>query len=166
MSNNTNTLFWVITGAVIIVAVFLLVNNSSYNTMTGISDKFSNITAEGGIESSLKQSLVLPGLEPEYIEASTCGTNRVYDSGFKIEIYDLYYLSNGGIYVRWFITNNNTMKMNKKLILKFYDCSTKKDLFEVRWGLENFEPKIRTNLTTSASGKVNNLQYYIKASVI
>ena len=41
MSNNTNTLFWVITGAVTTLSTFLLVNNTSDNKITTISDSFS-----------------------------------------------------------------------------------------------------------------------------
>ena len=43
MSNNTNTLFWVITGAVIGLGVFLLINTSQSDTLTGIGDKYSDI---------------------------------------------------------------------------------------------------------------------------
>lgn len=42
MSNNTNTLFWIITGAVIVLSAFLLINTSSKNSLTKISNKFSN----------------------------------------------------------------------------------------------------------------------------
>lgn len=43
MSSNTNTLFWVITGAVIVLSVFLLVNTSQNNMVSKINDKFSGI---------------------------------------------------------------------------------------------------------------------------
>lgn len=46
MSNNTNTLFWVITGAVIILSVFLLINNSQNETLNMINDKFNNYWKE------------------------------------------------------------------------------------------------------------------------
>ena len=42
MSENTNTLFWVITGAVIVLAVFLLINTSSNNSLSTINDTFSS----------------------------------------------------------------------------------------------------------------------------
>ena len=45
MSSNTNTLFWVITGAVIVLAVFLLINTSQSDTLTRISDKFNSFVA-------------------------------------------------------------------------------------------------------------------------
>jgi hypothetical protein len=42
MSSNTNNLFWVITGAVIIVGIFLLVSFSNNDTINQIFDKFSD----------------------------------------------------------------------------------------------------------------------------
>lgn len=43
MSENTNTLFWVITGAVIVLAVFLLVQSNVGDTITGIFDHFNGL---------------------------------------------------------------------------------------------------------------------------
>jgi len=40
MSSNTNTLFWVITGAVIVLGIFLLVNTTSDETLGNINNKF------------------------------------------------------------------------------------------------------------------------------
>lgn len=46
MSNNTNTLFWVITGAVIVLAVFILINNSQSNSINKINNKFDAMWEE------------------------------------------------------------------------------------------------------------------------
>ena len=46
MSNNTNTLFWVITGAVVVLGVFLLTNNSSKESINTLSNKFDGIYNE------------------------------------------------------------------------------------------------------------------------
>ena len=43
MSHNTNTLFWVITGAVVVLAVFLLIQGNIGSTITGIFDHFNNL---------------------------------------------------------------------------------------------------------------------------
>jgi hypothetical protein len=42
MSSNTNNLFWVITGAVIIMGIFLLVSFSNNNTLKNIFDNMDN----------------------------------------------------------------------------------------------------------------------------
>ncbi|NLC48715.1 MAG: hypothetical protein GX758_05100 [Tenericutes bacterium] len=43
MSENTNTLFWVITGAVIVVGVFTLIQGNITDAITGIFDHFNNM---------------------------------------------------------------------------------------------------------------------------
>ena len=43
MSENTNTLFWVITGAVIVLAVFLLIQSNVGNTITEIFNHFNGL---------------------------------------------------------------------------------------------------------------------------
>ena len=43
MSENTNTLFWVITGAVIVLAVFLLIQTNVGSTITNIFNHFNNL---------------------------------------------------------------------------------------------------------------------------
>lgn len=43
MSENTNTLFWVITGAVIVLAVFLLIQTNVGDTITGIFEHFNSL---------------------------------------------------------------------------------------------------------------------------
>lgn len=47
MSENTNTLFWVITGAVIILAVFLLIQSNVGGAITGIFDHFNSLFTSG-----------------------------------------------------------------------------------------------------------------------
>lgn len=42
MSENTNTLFWVICGAVIVIAIFTLVNVTSNQTINKIFKKYKN----------------------------------------------------------------------------------------------------------------------------
>ena len=46
MSNNTNTLFWVITGAVITLGIFLLTNTTSDETLDKISNKFNSYAVD------------------------------------------------------------------------------------------------------------------------
>jgi hypothetical protein len=43
MSNNTNTLFWVITGAVIVLTAFLILNVSQNKNLKKINNKFSDL---------------------------------------------------------------------------------------------------------------------------
>lgn len=43
MSENTNTLFWVITGAVIVVSLFVLIQGNVSGTVQGIFDHFNGL---------------------------------------------------------------------------------------------------------------------------
>lgn len=43
MSENTNTLFWIITGAVIVVGIFTLLQTNISESITGIFDHFNNL---------------------------------------------------------------------------------------------------------------------------
>lgn len=43
MSENTNTLFWVITGAVIVLAIFALVQANVGETITNIFNHFNSL---------------------------------------------------------------------------------------------------------------------------
>ena len=55
MSGNTNTLFWVITGAVVVLGVFLLTQNNGNNNVRNINDKFSNYFDEANVDPNLKK---------------------------------------------------------------------------------------------------------------
>lgn len=43
MSDNTNTLFWIITGAVIVLAVFTLINTNVTTAITSIFTHFNSL---------------------------------------------------------------------------------------------------------------------------
>lgn len=47
MSENTNTLFLIITGAVIVVALFLLINTNVGTAVSGIFDHFNGLFTTG-----------------------------------------------------------------------------------------------------------------------
>ena len=79
MSNNTNTLFWVITGAVVVLGIFLLTNNSSDNSINTISSKFDGIYNEqasklDNIENDTNEDNIdenVPSTEEEQIPEKT-----------------------------------------------------------------------------------------------
>jgi len=57
MSSNTNTLFWVITGAVIVLSLFLLINSQN-NNLFSINNTFSSvIDSDGNINNELINNL-------------------------------------------------------------------------------------------------------------
>ena len=70
MSSNTNTLFWVITGAVVVLGVFLLVNNSQSDTLNSVGNKFSGL---------YHQANASPDLIKYYSHESNYATLKVSD---------------------------------------------------------------------------------------
>ena len=113
MSSNTNTLFWVITGAVVVLGIFLLTNNSSDNSINIISSKFDGIYNEqaskfddsendtngdiiGGKEEepSIEEEVIAPPLISdmnkleEFMKVSDkpyCKDHQILDSRFNVE---------------------------------------------------------------------------------
>jgi len=43
MSENTNTLFWIITGAVIVIAIFVLLQTNVTDSISGIFEHFNGL---------------------------------------------------------------------------------------------------------------------------
>lgn len=43
MSDNTNTLFWVICGAIVVIAIYLLINTNITTSIDGIFSHFNNL---------------------------------------------------------------------------------------------------------------------------
>lgn len=131
MSSNTNTLFWVITGAVIVLAVFTLINNSQSDTLAKISDKFSSLATEQGIGSSESEEeetypYELEPLDSSYIPINACGPKSATIEGYKVQVYDAYHTTDGYVRIRnrYFITNTNDSILDKTLKIQFIECGT------------------------------------------
>lgn len=58
MSENTNTLFWVITGAVIVIAIFSIVSFSNNTTLSNIFNRFDGYFNKNGSTVNQNQSYV------------------------------------------------------------------------------------------------------------
>lgn len=43
MSENTNSLFWIITGAVVVIAIYVLIDANIAGTITNIFDHFNGL---------------------------------------------------------------------------------------------------------------------------
>ena len=43
MSDNTNTLFWVICGAIVVIAIYLLINTNITSSIDGIFSHFNSL---------------------------------------------------------------------------------------------------------------------------
>ena len=131
MSNNTNTLFWVITGAVIVLAVFTIISNK-YDWFSQIPEKFNSYFTEVSVdeeilnpENSQDYSSYFPGIYDAgegFTKVELGGSNTVYADGYKIGIYDLYTDNEGSLTFNWLIENTNESKIDGELKLSIYDC--------------------------------------------
>ena len=148
MSSNTNTLFWVITGAVVVLGIFLLTNNSSDNSIKTITNKFDGIYNEqvskldntendtnediiGGKEDepSIEEEVIAPLLISdmnkleEFMKVSDkpyCKDHQVLDSRFDVEFG--YYKDD---VLKFSVLNKSggTLR-NVRVNVDLYDCET------------------------------------------
>ena len=139
MSENTNTLFWVITGAVVVLAVFLLINTSQNESLNTISNRFS-----GAWNDTLNPS---EPVDPRYI---TEGDNEAFikngETSTNVQGVDVIidgYRVNVGAYkdiIHWHFTNNTGETINNKNIyFIMYNYETGEFYHSYYWPLNNFQ---------------------------
>ena len=157
MSNNTNTLFWVITGAVVVLSVFLLIKNNEEDSLNRINDKFNNV-AQSQINNS--------GGDEYYIDRFSCGASQVSVDGY--DVYVTEYHDNGydSSYFFWHIVNNNTeYDYDNFLHITIYTCNTNEAVMEVDWPID-FSPPQETTYISSSGGTIRgNWEYYVTADI-
>jgi len=157
MSNNTNTLFWVITGAVVVLSVYLLIKNNEEDSLNRINNKFNDVA----------QNQINNGNGPNYyIDRNSCGRTEASAGGF--DVYVTGYHDNGfdSSYFDWYVVNNNTEEdSNKDLIVTIYTCETNEYVFEVQWQVE-FTPPLTTSYISSYGPTIRgNWDYYVTAEI-
>ena len=172
MSSNTNTLFWVITGAVIVLAVFLLINTSQSDTLTRISDKFNSIAVEQGIENietteEESYPYELTPLVSNYIPLNACGPKSATIEGYKVQVYDAYHTTDGYVRIRsrYFITNTNETTSNKRLMIHFVECGTDRVVSTAYNLLYNLAPGQTVQPDSTGNSDKTITDYYIKVEL-
>ena len=164
MSNNTNTLFWVITGAVIILAVFLLINVSQKKQMRKIFGVMeSKWTGEEYDDIDYDQYMLEPITNEDYTMLNNCGTNVAFVDGYRMQMVD-YYLYNNGQYIRFFITNKSGELVDERFTVNFYNCETRTLVGSCATRINNLEID-KTQEITCMGGNVYNetFNYYFEA---
>ena len=148
MSSNTNTLFWVITGAVVVLGIFLLTNNSSSDSMSTISNKFDGIYKEqvskfeetsdkedneSDIEEGIEEDIEIPDNNlflteeeirehEEYLKKSTmdyCKKPTINMEGFVVK----HVSTDINDFVVDIYNNRSSDILNFKVRVKLYTCS-------------------------------------------
>lgn len=176
MSSNTNTLFWVITGAVIVLAVFLLMSNEN-NQLEGITNKFSSlfvaekqeedekIEEESLIEDYSKYFVTSMNLGSNYTKIEPCGANYVVVDGYKIGAHEIYEdLATDDIMARFMAFNDNDYKADGTIELQVYECGTDRKIFNSVVSFFFLNAHGRTDLSINTGGGFSeNSKYYLKA---
>ena len=139
MSENTNTLFWVITGALVVLAVFLLISTSQDESLNAISGKF-NVAWDETINPP-------EPVDPRYI---TTSENEVFlkngETSANLNGIDIIldgYRVNVGAYkdiIHFHYVNNTGQTINnKKIRFLIYNYETGDFYHSYYWPLNNFE---------------------------
>ena len=147
MSNNTNTLFWVITGAVVVLGIFLLTNNSSKESINTISNKFNGIYNEqlsksDSTDDNSNIEEVYPGIEEEVIatplisdmnkleefmkvsDKPYCKDHRIEDPRFTVEFA---YYKEDVLKLSVINISGQTLK-SVRVYVDLYDCETDEEI--------------------------------------
>lgn len=158
MSNNTNTLFWVITGAVIVLGVFLLIQTNQDDSLNRINNKFNEVAS-----SKINNS----GGTNYYIDRNSCGRSEASVGGFDVFVTGFYDNGYDAAYYNWHIVNNNTeYDSNKDLVVTIYTCETNEYVSSVNWAIENIPPMQTIHIKSYCPTIRGNWDYYVTAEIV
>ncbi|MBR3229654.1 MAG: hypothetical protein IKF91_02365 [Bacilli bacterium] len=167
MSHNTNTLFWVITGAVVVLGIFTLVNFSQDKSLKRINGTFDSYwTGQDYDEEDYSQYFAGEEVDPHFsIPRYSCGSNVGKAGGYRVEVHDFHDSGTGESMVRWIITNKNDTTNDKLLWVKFYDCATDNEILSGAWWVNDIQPKQTIQLWTWGGSLLEDFTYYIKVEL-
>lgn len=130
MSSNTNTLFWVITGAVIVIGIYLLISHSNDTAIKNIfdtMDTYFQTDGNGGNNNADPE----PEPEVEYEQYLPANWNILDVAVYKGVVYVIgNYSNNGGSY-RWDVRIINANDYEVHFIngyIAFFDAQTNNQL--------------------------------------
>ena len=160
MSSNTNILFWVITGAVIVLAVFLLVNTNVGNTITNIFDKFS---------STFEDSTYIDTNEEN--DRKACKNYAItHDELFGTVNYLKVDESTGRTDIRYYFKNVSDKTISGTLYFRIYKCGSEEEVHIGYWILDNLQPNEEFSLFTNFDAIVEDYKFtfdfYIENKVV
>ena len=166
MSNNTNTLFWVITGAVIILSVFLLINNSSSNTLNSIGNKISSLWSGESNNNPIEEN-------DEDIELRnnsnkfTCGRNQILKDGIRVKVKSFMDNGDGSANIKWTLTNESNSHIIEKLLhFDIYDCADNSVIMLAALYIDDLEPNETWSAWTNGGVPKRDFQYYVNTYLV
>lgn len=166
MSNNTNTLFWVITGAVIVLAGFMFVNSLNDGAITNITHKFSSLWTNEELDDyySPIERVVYKDYYKENSNRFYCRKNgeQIEKDGIHVEVLNMQVYDDGRAGFKWILTNKSGKVHNRiQFNLLLYDCETNYVINNIGWMEDRFEINEKIDLTTSMNAPTREWQYYI-----
>lgn len=157
MSNNTNTLFWIITGAVIVLVVFVLINTSQNNTLNRINNKFSEYFENiSNNENNIDYSEYIP--EGFNVVDIVNNNGLLYINGNVIQYEDnMFYWDER-------IINTNRYDVDfKDVSLKYYNSITNELIIEINLPFDQImTSKEILYLGTASWFSIEEVNHYIK----
>lgn len=167
MSENTNTLFWFITGAVIVLGVFLLINTSQNSNLNNITNKFDSLFTGDNYEQIEQEDYSIyfkndDSIKENYKEIFACGSKTEVVDGYKVGVHDYYDRGKEGSLIRWIITNTNETIKNGAIFISFLNCSNNEQVSSAYWSLNDIKPNETITLWTHGENIPQDYQFYIK----
>ena len=164
MSSNTNTLFWVITGAVIVLAVFLLINSGQNNNLNKINNKFDSLWTGEEYEQIISED------DKYYNDNSNrnyCNKgNKAELNGVKVRIKNFKVEDSGETNFTWVINNNSGQAYyNVYIKIEIYECGTNNLMQSVWWPEDILDIDEEINLWTNSHFDPSDWNYYIKLAI-
>lgn len=159
MSNNTNTLFWVITGAVIIFSIYLLTNTGT-NTLSNINNQYNNMFDVESTKTTTTQKTKTQeeiDLE-EYNKKSTrtyCRQAVSKDSSLSVKM--TYATEYSVAYTITNISKNDLIK--PWVMLRLYDCNNNNQIKSCALFLDSFNVG-QTGTYICNGGVLPDVPYY------
>lgn len=155
MSNNTNTLFLVITGAVIILSVFLLINHNT-NSLNRVESSVSNLYDN-------EDFIYEP---PKGTKIYTCGSNELVKDNIQVNIKKFIDLGNNDVEIEWTAKNlSNETITNKYLNMNIYNCEDDSIVLMAAMYFDEFHAGDTWFIYTSGGKPIDYFKYYIELSL-
>ena len=155
MSNNTNTLFLVITGAVIILSVFLLINHNT-NSLNRVESSVSNLYDN-------EDFIYEP---PKGAKIYTCGSNELVKDNIQVNIKKFIDLGNNDVEIEWTAKNlSNETITNKYLNMNIYNCEDNSIVLMAAMYFDEFHAGDTWFIYTSGGKPIDYFKYYIELSL-
>ena len=150
MSENTNTLFWVITGAVIVLAVFVLIQNNVGDTVSNIFDRFSSMFSDSTYVDTNENNDRKACKNYALTREELFGTIEYFKVDEETARTD----------IKYYFKNVSDKIIEGTLKFKTSKCGTDEVIHDGYWILKNIQPNEEFSLFTNFDYIIDNYNFY------